>query len=63
MVLGRPDISAIVRDLVASTGAHERTIVAACGPNSLMAETRGVVAGLVASESRSVTLHCEQFGW
>jgi hypothetical protein len=62
-VLSRPDIGATIRELVAGTESNERTIVAACGPNSLMTETREVVAGLVTSQSRSVTLHCEKFGW
>ena len=63
MVLGRPDIGAKVHGIVAGTEAHERIIVAACGPDSLMMEARRVVAALVATQDRSVTLHCEQFGW
>jgi hypothetical protein len=63
VMLGRPDISAAIRSVVNATGESDRTIVAACGPESLMSETRGVVADLVASAERSVTLHCEQFGW
>jgi hypothetical protein len=63
IILGRPDISSRVRDVVSATGEPERTIVAACGPESLMNETRSVVGELVKSSERSVTLHCEQFGW
>jgi hypothetical protein len=62
VMLGRPDISAIVRQFVSATEQYERTIVAACGPESLMRETRGVARELVATSRRSVTLHCEQFG-
>jgi Ferric reductase NAD binding domain len=60
---GRPDISAEIRAIVSGMEEHERTIVAACGPESLMKETRAVVGDLVVSSGRSVTLHCEQFGW
>ena len=62
-VLGRPDISTSIRDIVNRTVEEEGTIVAACGPESLMKETRATVRDLVASSGRSVTLHCEQFGW
>ena len=63
LVLGRPEISASIRDIVSATTEEEGTIVAACGPESLMKETRATVGDLVASSGRSVTLHCEQFGW
>jgi NAD(P)H-flavin reductase len=63
VLLGRPDISAAIRSIADATLEHEKTIVAACGPESLMQEARGVVADLVKSSGRSVTLHCEQFGW
>ena len=63
VILGRPDISAVTRSIVGATEEHDRTIVAACGPESLMSETRYVVADLVTSSGRSLTLHCEQFGW
>jgi hypothetical protein len=63
VVLGRPDITAMIRSIVGATEVYERTIVAACGPDSLMKETRIVVGDLVANSERSVTLHCEQFGW
>lgn len=61
--LGRPDISALIRGIVNSTEIHASTIVAACGPNGMMRETRAVVGDLVARSGRSVQLHCEQFGW
>lgn len=63
VVIGRPDIRVGVGDIVAGTGAHEKTIVAACGPAGLTTETRRVVAALVSTQDRNVTLHCEQFGW
>lgn len=63
VMLGRPDISATIRHMVGASDDHERTIVAACGPKSLLREARGVVGDLVKSSGRSVTLHCEQFGW
>lgn len=60
---GRPDISATIRAIVAGTEEEERTIIAACGPESMMKETRAIAGELVASSGRSITLHCEQFGW
>jgi hypothetical protein len=63
VMLGRPDINATIRSIVSGTEEHEKTIVAACGPESLMRDTRGVVGDLVANSGRSVELHCEQFGW
>jgi hypothetical protein len=62
-MLGRPDISATIRDIVGAIDDHERTIVVACGPESLMREAQGVAGALMESSGRSVTLHCEQFGW
>ncbi|KUJ13772.1 uncharacterized protein LY89DRAFT_650762 [Mollisia scopiformis] len=63
VILGRPDINAIVRSIVFGTEEQERTIVAACGPNGLMRDTRAVVGDLLVTSGRSVELHCEQFGW
>ncbi len=63
VTLGRPDISATIRHIVGATDDHERTIVAACGPESIMREARDVVGALMKSSGRSVTFHCEQFGW
>jgi hypothetical protein len=62
-VIGRPDIDVKVGNIVAGMGAHERAIVAACGPAGLMAKTRRVVAALVSTQDKSLTLHCERFGW
>ncbi|KAE8449041.1 hypothetical protein EG329_008629 [Mollisiaceae sp. DMI_Dod_QoI] len=61
--LGRPDINAIIRSIASGTEEQERTIVAACGPKGLMRETCDVVGDLVVHSGRSVTLHCEHFGW
>lgn len=63
IIPGRPDVAAKIQGIVACTETHEKTIVAACGPDGLMNQTRRIVAALVASQDRSVTLHCEQFGW
>lgn len=63
IILGRPNVSAIIRSIVASSEEHESTIIGACGPASLMTDTRAVVVDLVAKSGRSVALHCEQFGW
>lgn len=63
IMLGRPDVNATIRAIVGNSEERERTVVAACGPESLMRDTRGVVAELVVRSGRSVELHCEQFGW
>ncbi|RDW91122.1 hypothetical protein BP5796_02287 [Coleophoma crateriformis] len=60
---GRPDVAKIITDTVAMCDAHDRVAVAACGPDSLMAVTRGTVAGCIKTDGPSVELHCEQFGW
>jgi hypothetical protein len=63
VMLGRPNISDTIQHIVGATDDHERTIVAACGPESLMSESRDIVGVLMKSSGKSVTLHCEQFGW
>lgn len=62
-MLGRPDISTTIRSIVSGTAEEERSIVAACGPVGLMKDVRDVVGDVVADSGRSVTFHCEQFGW
>jgi hypothetical protein len=59
----RPDISSTLGELVVATEAHERTIVAACGPDGMMRDIRDAVVGLVGKGDRSVELHCETFAW
>jgi hypothetical protein len=63
VVLGRPDVSARIRETVAATGEDEKTIVAACGPDGLMKEIRSTVSDIIGGGQKSIALHCEQFGW
>lgn len=63
VVLGRPDITAKIHDIIDSTEESDSTIVACCGPQGLMLEIRQVVADIVGTGKRSIHLHCEQFGW
>jgi hypothetical protein len=59
----RPDIAKLVPNMVDRIESNEKTIVVACGPESLMLTTRSVVANIVRVGDRNITLHCEQFGW
>jgi hypothetical protein len=63
VVTGRPDIEALVREIVGSAGEDERIAIAACGPHSLMSTVRRVSAEAIRVKGPSVELHCEQFGW
>jgi hypothetical protein len=60
---GRPDIGNLILNMVGSIEGNEKTVVAVCGPQSLMLITRSTVASIVRSGHRNITLHCEQFGW
>jgi len=60
---GRPEVSKIIQDAIGSCAKHERIIIAACGPDSIMAVTRQTVVDNIKSDGPSVELHCEQFGW
>jgi hypothetical protein len=63
VILGRPDTAARIQEIIDSTEGSASTIVAACGPKGLMLDVRRAVAGVASAETRSVGLHCEQFGW
>jgi len=60
---GRPDVRKIIQDAIGSCAKNERLIVAACGPDSIMAVTRQTVVDNIKSDGPSIELHCEQFGW
>jgi hypothetical protein len=62
-ILGRPNLASKITEVVESTREEERTIVAACGPDSMMREVRRTVAAVVGKGERSVELHLEAFGW
>jgi NAD(P)H-flavin reductase len=55
--MGRPDLTSKITEVVESTGEEDRTIVAACGPDSMMREVRRTVAAVVGKGERSVELH------
>jgi predicted ferric reductase len=59
----RPDVAAIIRDVVESTPKGERVLVIGCGPENLMTLVRNTTAGLIRTAGPGVELHCEQFGW
>lgn len=60
---GRPDTATLIRQAVSSTPAHQRVLVAACGPDGLMRVVRDTTASLISGDGPGVELHCEQFGW
>jgi hypothetical protein len=60
---GRPDAAALIREAVSSTPAHERVLVAACGPSEMMKTVRDTAAKCIRPDGPGVELHCEQFGW
>jgi ferredoxin-NADP reductase len=60
---GRPDIRAIISQVISRASPDEHVIVAACGPKKMMVDTRNVVAGLTSINGPSITIHAEQFGW
>ncbi|TVY30564.1 putative ferric reductase transmembrane component [Lachnellula hyalina] len=60
---GRPDIAAIVDQIVEKAEDNDRVAVAACGPDSLMQVTRRTVAKNIKVNGPSIELHVEQFGW
>lgn len=60
---GRPDISAIVKNVVKVAEERDLIAVAACGPVELMRIARNAVADNIEIGGASVILHCEQFGW
>ena len=63
VLIGRPDIKALVRSIVSHAAPEERIAVAACGPEALMRDVRKVSAEVIRINGPSVELHCEQFGW
>ena len=60
---GRPNIPAIIKEVVLNAGQHERVVVAGCGPVSLMDATRQGAAACISTSGPSIDLHLEQFGW
>lgn len=63
IILGRPATAAKINEIVDGTECSDSIIVAACGPEGLMQDIRQAVASMVGAGKRSVTLHCERFGW
>ena len=63
VLIGRPNVKALIRSIVDHAAPEERIAVAACGPNALMKDVRKVSAEVIRINGPSVELHCEQFGW
>lgn len=60
---GRPDASQIIRAAVAEMPAHQRVLVAVCGPDTLVNEVRNTTAECIRGDGPGIELHCEVFGW
>jgi hypothetical protein len=60
---GRPDIPAIISDVVRRAGRRDRILIGACGPDSLMWDVRRAATNAITLSGPSVELHGEQFGW
>ncbi|KAG9233151.1 ferric reductase like transmembrane component, partial [Amylocarpus encephaloides] len=60
---GRPDIKALIRDVVSRSSPDERIMIGACGPDSLMTDVRRNVTRAISVSGPSVEYHAEQFGW
>jgi len=63
VLIGRPDIKALIRSIVGTASPDERIAIAACGPEALMKDVRNISAEVIRINGPSVELHCEQFGW
>jgi hypothetical protein len=59
----RPDVSVIIRDVVAETSADKRVLVMGCGPAGLMKMVRSTAAACITGDGPAVEVHCEEFGW
>lgn len=60
---GRPDIPALIADVIRDSGDLETIGVGACGVKALTDEVRKVVADSIESRGPSLSLFCEEFGW
>ena len=63
MELGRPDIDAVIRQAVDASHRDDRILVAASGPVTMLSSTRIAVKNCMSSQSASIHLHLEEFGW
>jgi Ferric reductase NAD binding domain len=60
---GRPDIAALITEIVSNADCYDRIAVAACGPNGMIQVARKATAKNIRVEGPSLERHCEQFGW
>jgi hypothetical protein len=60
---GRPDIAAIITDIVSKADSYDRIAVVACGPDGMVHVARKTVAKNIWVDGPSLELYCEQFGW
>lgn len=60
---GRPDLLQLIDQVVADAPLNDTIGVAACGPILLQRLVRTATAKHVHPMGRSITLHCEQFGY
>lgn len=63
IVTRRPDISAVVRDIVQSIGYGARVAVVACGPARMADEARQACVGMVGRGFAGLEYFEESFKW
>ncbi|KAM0278918.1 hypothetical protein ACHAQH_004885 [Verticillium albo-atrum] len=63
ITFARPDVSALITNVIAQTPASQRVLIMGCGPEALMTQVRNTTAKSVRTKGPAVELHCEQFGW
>lgn len=63
VVHGRPDIAALIKDIVSHADKSQRIAIAGCGPDSMMNTLRKTATGVISVSGPSIEFHSESFGW
>ena len=60
---GRPDVSSMTAQAADGLSPDNRLLVAACGPQSMLVDTRKAVQSCTLKGKPDIQLHTEVFGW
>ena len=63
MELGRPDINALVNEVMATESRASKILIAASGPESMLMTSRLAARDSMVKGSPNMHLHLEEFGW
>lgn len=63
VVHGRPDIAALIKDIVSKTDKSQRIAIAGCGPDNMMNVLRKSATEAISVSGPSIEFHSESFGW